>query len=329
MIRQSPSYRYTGPIRLKPIGMAGVTITPSTIPGSEQNQEILLVVTRNARSATVDGTPQVLLVEAQSEGLEVNVTSHLQVATAGIPMRSLTLREDTVLAADSTAVPAIVLLDGIPPTILRGVNTTIPVRVLPLSSQQSAFMRFEMLTTESVRKEDPTKPDSANKPLVAATQFQFTSFNQEIFPLQVSVPLDIAEPVIDAVIGVDFVDQPLAVEKTSKAWTAPIRLSVDDAVVLTPASTPAKGAKGATVDLSGSIRRHGQFTEAVTVSVEGLPKGYSAAPATVAADSTEFTLAITVPAEATAGEIPNLTVRCLRASGQPLTSPIPVKLVIE
>lgn len=330
VIRQSPAYRYAGPIRLRPVGMAGVTITPGVIAASEQNQEVLLVVTRNVQAPSAgSGVPEVLMVEAQTEGLEVNVTSKLQVVSAGVPMGSLTLREDTVLAADSNAVPATILLDSVPPVILRGVNTTLPVRVLPLGPKQIAFMRFEMQTTETARKEDPNKPESPNKPLVAAAEFQFAAFSSDAFPLQITVPLDVAEPVIDAVIGVDFVDQPLALDRTSRAWTAPIRLSVEDAVVLTPAAAPAKGMKGAMASVSGLIRRHSQFAEAVTVSIDGLPKGYSASPATVAADAAEFSLAVTIPADAAGGEVPNLTVRCLRANGQPLTNPMAVKLVIE
>ena len=92
---------------------------------------------------------------------------------------------------------------------------------------------------------------------------------------------------------------------------------------------PAKGTKATTVNITGSIRRHPFFSEAVTVVLDGLPQGYAAAPVAVAADQAAFALAITVPESAAPGEVPNLSVRVQHANGATISKATPVRLVIE
>jgi hypothetical protein len=92
---------------------------------------------------------------------------------------------------------------------------------------------------------------------------------------------------------------------------------------------PAKGTKATTVNITGTIRRHPFFSEAVTVVLDGLPQGYAAAPVALAADQTAFTLAVTVPESAVAGEVPNLSIRVQHANGATISKSAPVKLIIE
>ena len=65
------------------------------------------------------------------------------------------------------------------------------------------------------------------------------------------------------------------------------------------------------------------------VLLDGLPKDYAAAPATVAAGQSVFTLSVTIPESATPGEVPNLTVRAQVAGGSTISKPAAAKLLIE
>jgi hypothetical protein len=330
VVRQSPSFRYTGPIRLSVSGLPGATIVPETIPASDQNQQILAMITRSV--ATVGGNVtagQALNIAARAEGPDPVFSSTVLVETSSIPANSLTMPDNTLVAGSLESIPATILLDGIPPVLFRGISTTIPVRVIPLTEQIPAFVRFEMITAEPSRREDPNKPDSPLKPVVSLEEFQFGPVTQGVFPLKLRVPVDTPSATIDAVISADFVAQPLAAASGSKSWTAPILFFVDDAATVIPAAEPVKGTKTATVNLSGTIQRHPLFNEAVTVVIDGLPQGFSASPAAVMADETSFTLAVTIPETAAAGEVPNLVLRVQHANGNTISKPVAARLIVE
>lgn len=334
VIRQSPAFRYTGPIRLHAAGVPGLSIVPDLIPASEQNQQVLVVLTRTQAAGQADhadfssAEPR-LSIRGESEGLEGGAAAELEVLLESVPAGRLTFAEQEIVAAETAAIPALVTLDAVPPVLLRGLPATLSVRVLPLQPATEAFVRLEMITTETPRRVDPNNPNSAVKPMVAAPEFQFGTASQSVFSLPLNVPLDVAENTIDAVFAAEFVSQPLAPPATARAWTAPVRLTVDHAVTIRPPAEPVKSSKAATASLSGSLQRHPQFSEPVTLIVDGLPAGYTAMPVTVPADQSAFTLSVAIPDSATAGEVPGLTVRGQTSSGAPITAPIPLKLVVE
>ncbi len=330
VVRQSPSFRYIGPIRLSVKGVAGVTVVPESIPASDQNQQVIVMLTRSA-SADAAGIAagQSLTIDAKAEGAEpvFSTTAAIQLDT--LPSGSLTLPDDSLVAGPADSVPAAIVMDGIPPVLLRGITTTLPVRVIPLTEQIPAFARFEMMSNEPARREDPNKPDSPLKPSVRLDEFQFGPVSQGTFPLTLRVPSDTPSSTIDALISVDFVPQPLAPASGSKSWTAPLMLFVDDAVTMMASAEPIKGAKTTTVNFTGSIRRHPLFTDAATVIVEGLPQGFTTTAATVPADQSTFTVSVTIPEAAAAGEVPNLALRVQHANGSLISKPTPVKLIVE
>jgi hypothetical protein len=330
VIRQSPSFRYTGPVRLSVRGVPNVVIVPDMIPASEQDQQILLMVTRSAEADPADAAAgQGLTIEARAEGADPVYTTSIQIDSPTLPEKSLTLPDDSLVTGPADAVPATILLDGIPPVLLRGVSATIPVRVIPLTEQIPAYVRFDLMTTEVARKEDPSKPDSPLKPMVSLTDFQFGPVGQAVFPLTLRVPVDVPSPIIDAVISAEFVPQPLAPASGSRSWTAPISLYVDDATTLTASAEPTKGAKNSSVNVTGTLNRHPSFSEPVSVVLDGLPQGFAAAPVSVAADQTTFSLAVMIPEAAVAGEVSNLTVRVQHPSGSTISQAVPVKIVVE
>ena len=330
VVRQSRSFRYTGPIRLAIKGISGVSIVPESIAASDQNQQVLVMVTRSTSGdASALSAGQSFLIEARAEGVEPAFTTTATIDVDSPTTGSLTLPDTSVVAGPADSVPATMLLDSVPPVLFRGIPATISVRIIPLGDQVPAYARFEMMTTEVARREDPNKPDSPLKPQVSLDDFQFGPTSQGVFPLTVRVPADTPSSTIDSVISADFVPQPLAAASGSRSWTAPLVLAVDDAVLVIAPAEPSKGTKATTVNIAGTIRRHPFFSEAVTVVLDGLPQGYAAAPVAVAADQTAFTVAITVPESAVPGEVPNLSVRIQHANGATISKPTPVKLVIE
>lgn len=330
VVRQSRSFRYTGPIRLAIKGIVGASIVPESIAASEQNQQVLVMVTRSTSGdANALAAGQSILVEARAEGAEPVFTTAATVEVDNLQTESLTLPETSLVAGPADSVPATMLLDQVPPVLFRGIPATISVRVIPLTEQVPAYARFEMTTTEVARREDPNNPTSPLKPQVSLDDFQFGPTSQGVFPLTVRVPADTPSSTIDTVISADFVPQPLAAASGSRSWTAPLVLAVDDAVLVNAPAEPAKGTKATTVNITGTIRRHPFFNEAVTVVLDGLPQGYTAAPVAVAADQAAFALAITVPESAAPGEVPNLSVRVQHANGATISKPVAVKLIVE
>ena len=228
--------------------------------------------------------------------------------------------------ADPT--PGTILLDAAPPILLRGLPTVLPVRVLPVTEQTPQFVRFEMLTTEPVRLEDPNKPDSPRKPGIALNEFQFGPVSQGVIGLTVRVPTDTPSSAIDVAISADFVTQPLASGIGSPAWTAPTTLFIEDAVTIAPLAE-VKGTKAGGAIITGTVQRHPSYDGEFTIVLDGVPKDFAAAPAVVAAGQSAFTLNLTIPESATPGEVPNLTVRAQAASGSTISKPAAVKVVVE
>ncbi|MFN7680460.1 MAG: hypothetical protein ACK5TG_06315 [Planctomyces sp.] len=326
VIRQSPSFRYTGPIRLSLSGPKGLTVVPEVIPPQEGNHDVLLMITRNATVAA-ENPADSLRIEARTEGAEPAWTTTLKVE--GLPEKGLTLPGETILTGPGETVPAVILPAGLPPVLFRGLPATLSVQVLPLQETLPGLARFDMQTTEPRRREDPGKPDSPLKPAVGLADFQFAAVRTAVTPLTINVPLDTPSKVIDAVISAEFVDQPLAPEGPVRAWTAPIRFSVENAVSATPPAEPVRAKKATMITLPLTIRRNPLFREPVSVVLEGLPAGITATPASIAAEHSTADLAISIADNAAAGETAGITAKVLAAGGQIIQIGIPVRLVVE
>ncbi|MFM7057089.1 MAG: hypothetical protein ACKO2P_09230, partial [Planctomycetota bacterium] len=206
---------------------------------------------------------------------------------------------------------------------------SLPVRVLPLRDAVPAVARFEMLTTEPPRREDPNKPDSPLKPAVALADFQFAPVSQAVVPLAIRVPADVQISAIDAIIGADLVPQPLASASGTRTWTAPLRFTVASAVTLAPPGEPTKVARKASAMLSVTVQRHPLFTGPVSLRLDGLPQGFAAAPVVVPADQTVAVISVAVPENAAVGDVPSVTAAATLENGSVLAAGTPVRLTIE
>ena len=330
VVRSSPSSRYAGPIHLATSGLSSVTIVPRTIAASDQNQDVIVMLTRNsATDPAVAADGQALTIFGTADGPPPVFSTAVSLELDSIPTNALTRNDEALVTGPAEPTPGTILLDAAPPILLRGLSATVPVRVISLTEQTPPFVRFEMTTTEPVRREDPNKPDSPVKPNISLSEFQFGAVSQSVFGLTVHVPSDTPSASVDAVIAADFVTQPLASGAGSKAWTAPTTFFIEDAITVAPAADPAKGTKASTTMITGTIQRHPSYDSEFTVILDGLPQGYAATPATIAAGQLAFSVAVTIPESATPGEVPNLTVRAQTPGGSTISKAVAVILVVE
>ncbi|MFN8708510.1 MAG: hypothetical protein ACK50J_17680 [Planctomyces sp.] len=329
VVRQSPSFRYVGPLRLTVKGITGVTLVPEVISGSETDQEIIVVLTRSvAASTSVEDDAGMLEMEAQSQGLDPNISNRMTVSLSVPGQSTLTIADNTIAGSRAEAVPVTVLLAGTPPILFRGMSAAVPVRTLSVSESSAPFVRYLMTTTEPMRLKDPNNPAAGNKPTISAGAFQAGQISGDLFPLEVTVPTDTEASVIDAVIGAETVAHPAAVASGPPAWTAPIRFSIADAATVSAPPAPIKAARLATVSFSGKVKRHAQFSGDVSVVLEGLPAGYSMVAAHLQKDQSDYTVSLTVPENAPVGEVAGLLLRGY-SGGNPITPSVPVPVVVE
>ena len=107
--------------------------------------------------------------------------------------------------------------------------------------------------------------------------------------------------------------------KTVLATTTTRQLTITplQALVLkltSPANVTAFAGEGEAGSVSGTITRADMFDKAVTITLRGLPKGYTAPSLEIAADVNEFTLPIQFSKEAKPGDLKNIKLVATAAS---------------
>ena len=330
VIRQSPSFRYTGDIGISASGIDGISVVPDVIPGSDADQTVFLVITRNmlASDSEISDGYGSLMIQGESIPAEPAISAVLTMDMELSGRSQTTFDNQHIPTATGYHSTATILLDTAPPVLLRGLPATVPIRILPLENTTPPFVSFELITTEKSRLSDPANPTSAPVPMVAASEFQIADSSQAKHELIINVPENVAEKQIDAVIGAYFVQRPLDNSSRHAAWTAPFRLFVEDAVRLQP-SDQTVAARGSTVRILASLERHPQFLGEVQIVVGGLPEGYQAMPLKLDKDARSFELAITIPENATPGELPAVTMAAQTAAGVQISPTTPLKLIIQ
>ncbi|MCA9059249.1 MAG: hypothetical protein KDA85_12145 [Planctomycetaceae bacterium] len=324
--RQSPGFRFHGPIQLTVLG-GGLSVIPQLIPASDTDQQLWITLTRNTASTDRALAIQPVEIVGTAGQGDAQIESRLQLTVNGVDAAQLTLEPRTLLTSATTDVPALLMLNGVPPVLLRGIPTTIPLKLVPLQAVNAPLVRLGLETTEAPRKSNPQDANSPNLPLVAADDFQIAPAMQSDHLLRITVPADVVENRIDAVAWAEFIAQPLAAPGQQRIWSAPLTLTVDHATRLQ--ANAATGKKSSTVELIGTLTRHPAFDGAVSVRLDGLPAGYSASSQPVTGDQTTWIISVTLPAEATVGVVPNLTVTAISAAGVAISPAIPASLTVS
>jgi hypothetical protein len=328
--RKSDSFQYFGPLRLGIRGASGVRVVPDVIPAGDQNGEVFVLVVHDEEQQLSSGFPAAgLTIEASTTGLDADITQSVVMAIDAALLNTVHGAADELLSTTVSASPALLSLDGIPPVLFRGTTAGIPLQILPQQQLQSAFVRFDLRTTQVPRRSVANDPKSPLLPVVAAGDFQFVTSDVTSHSLRIDVPLDTPESELNAVIVADFIDQPLDRQAGQNAFTAPLRLPIRNALTLTLPAEPVNLTVGASFTLKPMLVRHPLFEGEIRIRIDGLPKGVTASQMTVAVDPTGESL-LTLQAEASVkpGELANVTVVAATATGAMLLPPVPLRVVV-
>ena len=328
LTRKAENFHYTGPVQLTLEGADGLQLIPAEIPPSETDQDVLVTLSRDQKGQNnVQAADSFQIVGTAGSGeavVSASVTIPLQNTAAGV----LTLPRNTFVSAPADAVPAVIVPNAVPPVLFRGVTADLPLQVLPVTAEMAPFLRFEMTSTEPERRTDPAKPDSPLKPRVGLPEFSFSATARKQVNLRILVPEDTPSEFIYGIISADPVAHPLAPATSSRIWSAPLRFAVTNAVSVALPTTPLPLKPGAENQLTFEVTRHPLFAGPVTISLEGLPEGYTAAAAELSAEQTQGMLNLSVPAGAT-GQVNGLTIRVRNSDGVSLLGGVAVPAVIQ
>jgi hypothetical protein len=134
--------------------------------------------------------------------------------------------------------------------------------------------------------------------------------------VDVWVPHDLGTTPWNATIIAELMSED---NKTVLATTTTSQLTITALQALTlkltsAANIEAIAGEGESGSVSGTITRAAKFDKAVTITLRGLPKGYTAPSIEIAADVNEFTLPIQFSKEAKPGDLKNIKLVATAAS---------------
>ena len=300
---------YSGPIQLGVVGDDSVKVSPNQIPANQQGKILLRLV----RGGPDQGTKSSMLrLVGESVGIEppIKRTANLQ---TGVVAPTFT---DTMAVATSAPAGLSVELLQLPTVLFRGVTSELGFVVKRHAGHPAATLpvRLALDSTEPVRKRDPNNPAAGTFPVVAIAPRMILPNEPEQSSVKVSVPLEVAEPVIDFVIKVEATPHAYSDRVLSTAFSQPFHAEIKNGV--TPKLDDATLAFAGEVDhkLKGVLQRTPGFTGPVDVTLFGLPAGYSVQPGTVAADQDAFELIVRGPKVAAETPIANVKLRVTSAA---------------
>ena len=109
--------------------------------------------------------------------------------------------------------------------------------------------------------------------------------------------------------------------------STPVQLEVTDPVSVS--ADPATLQKGTKANLVVKVRRLGQFTGPVNLSLTNLPKGVQCPAVTVDAEVEQGTLIISVPTDAVAGSFPGVKLQASVKVAENINIDRPLELKVE
>ena len=328
VVRKTDEFSYPGPILLNLESGSGLQVIPDEIPPSTDNQNVFVMITRSQAGVNNVASADSFRITGRAGTANDAATSQVTINVQGSPTGQLTLPRSSFVASPTDPVAAITVPADVPPILFRGMKARLAMEILPVTEAVPAFLRFDMLTTEPVRRSDPAKADSPPKPRVRLSPFQFTTTSTPRFELNVVVPEDTAVSSLDAVIGADPVPHPLAAASASRIWSAPLKFAITGALSSVVVVEGLEMSKGATNELQVQFERHPLFQQPVTVELEGLKDGFSAGSTELDGDATVANISINVPENAS-GKIDGVSVRIRTTAGESISSGTPVPITVK
>lgn len=293
--RRGAGFVWPGPIRLSIEGDPGLEITPNELPAERGNRDVFVVLTRSEPAP--DQIVPVSIVAETTTGASVRRVVRVPTAT------QVVVNDFTGSLTTATAPPADATINvaGVPPVLFRGLEARVPLQISNLSGKQPGTIRFRVLSTERPRDK---------KPRIRALPNQFVADGQSTIDLRLAVPLDQVDPIVDFVVVGELVENPFSPVPQATVYSAPLRLSVQNAVRVTATPASQNLTIGGKATVAGVVNRRLGFGDPVRVSLAGLPKGYSAKPVVVDSGKRRFSIAVNLPKGVKPGEIkPQLVVQ--------------------
>jgi len=303
---------YAGPINLHVEGDEHLSIEPKQLPAEGASRKVLVTFTSNGDKPVIG--VQRLRVVGESVGINPPVR-HIAIIDAP-NQAQLAGFLDSLPAAARGSVPAKIEMAAMPKFVLKGVDTEWPLTAAATAGDVGAWLRLSLVSTESPRKSEPNTRRRRNKPPLVAAPDQAISTSARKGSVKISVPVDMAEPMIDVAIKADVVPHPYSNRVIATTYSAPFRLLVQDPVGLNIDAASLNLVSATSGKIRGKLKRHPAYKQPVILAIAGLPAGYAASPATIAADKTDFEIPVTVPTEPAARAVPNVAISVTLPDGK-------------
>ncbi len=285
---------YNGPIAIAAVGLpAGISSTPTVIGTGRTNAVLTLTADDKAPKGKivpirVAGTAK---IGDKDTRIDANIEAPLKGVFGGLPWPPSTLSQEVAVAV---APPAVFSLRTSPQTVVFGRDLTAKVKVTVVRHKD--YKEAITLVLQPAKNGLPGGISAALKPIPAGKneiEITFTGNNK--------APLGDFTANLNAQLkkGKTTVTQPIP----------SIGLNLKAPLVLKAQAAGPKLARGGQLKLKVTVERNPSLKGPVVLTVANLPKGVTAAAATIAADKTEVEIVLSAAQDAQQGDVKNLLVK--------------------
>lgn len=254
---------------------AGLTVRPGHVAAGQLVGTLTLAASADA---AFNALPLKLVGRGQdgTTPVEVVATHTVRfVEQGGVPINSMIF--EGLEAAPAQPDPVNLTTPAEPIEVAHGFGASIPVGVVRSKGSDAALTISPLTLPPGLAAPNATVAEKADKGAVAVTAAVETAFGSMTIGLVAKGKFA-------------NVDRTFALPAVTLKMVRPAEAQLAAAAVeLKP---------GATFELKGKLVRRGAFKDPVTIKLNGLPAGLTAAPLTVAADATDFVVKVVADAKA-------------------------------
>ena len=145
--------------------------------------------------------------------------------------------------------------------------------------------------------------------------------------VKLTVPVEVAEPVIDFVVKAEATPHAYSERVLATAYSQPFRAEIKSAVAPKVDDPTLAVVAESEHKVTGQLQRIAGFTGPVEATVVGLPTEYMVQAATIAGDQDKFAIIIKAPKVAAETPVANVKLR-ITSAGNLLVAEIPVNVKV-